>query len=101
MCLEAGIWASESGFGLEAGIFGLEAEIWPLKREIRPQGWDWASWLALREAQKKKEEMEKTLPHMCESKGINLFPAAAHKEKKEQGRIHGNPVADGWAGAVM
>ena len=22
-------------------------------------------------------------------------------ERKEQGRIHGNPVADGWAGAVM
>ena len=21
--------------------------------------------------------------------------------KKKQGRIHGNPVADGWAGAVM
>ena len=24
-----------------------------------------------------------------------------HKIEKKQGRIHGNPVADGWAGAVM
>ena len=23
------------------------------------------------------------------------------KEIQKQGRIHGNPVADGWAGAVM
>ena len=23
------------------------------------------------------------------------------KKKQKQGRIHGNPVADGWAGAVM
>ena len=23
------------------------------------------------------------------------------KQKKKQGRIHGNPVADSWAGAVM
>ena len=23
------------------------------------------------------------------------------KQSKEQGRIHGNPVADGWVGAVM
>ena len=25
----------------------------------------------------------------------------AYQPKSEQGRIHGNPVADGWAGAVM
>ena len=24
-----------------------------------------------------------------------------HGTEKKQGRIHGNPVADGWAGAVM
>ena len=24
-----------------------------------------------------------------------------NKQKTKQGRIHGNPVADGWAGAVM
>ena len=26
---------------------------------------------------------------------------AKKKQKQKQGRIHGNPVADGWAGAVM
>ena len=25
----------------------------------------------------------------------------SNKMKNKQGRIHGNPVADGWAGAVM
>ena len=29
-----------------------------------------------------------------------FFPFTASLKKK-QGRIHGNPVADGWAGAVM
>ena len=24
-----------------------------------------------------------------------------NRKRKKQGRIHGNPVADGWAGAVM
>ena len=35
----------------------------------------------------------------------NIFVKIAEEKRirsgKEQGRIHGNPVADGWAGAVM
>ena len=30
-----------------------------------------------------------------------LYRKKDQVNKKEQGRIHGNPVADGWAGAVM
>ena len=30
-----------------------------------------------------------------------VFAALWLKQKYEQGRIHGKPVADGWAGAVM
>ena len=45
------------------------------------------------------------ISHMCESKGHRPLRAAAQKRKKKttmkQGRIHGNPVADGWARAVM
>ena len=31
----------------------------------------------------------------------DLFAHPVNRRILEQGRIHGNPVADGWAGAVM
>ena len=30
-----------------------------------------------------------------------MIAKADPERKKKQGRIHGNPVADGWAGVVM
>ena len=31
----------------------------------------------------------------------NAMDGKTKRGKEEQGRIHGSPVADGWAGAVM
>ena len=38
------------------------------------------------------KQMKKRTPN----KDLTIF-----ERDKKQGRIHGNPVADGWAGAVM
>ena len=32
---------------------------------------------------------------------MQISNASEKREQRKQGRIHGNPVADGWAGAVM
>ena len=45
------------------------------------------------EKKKKEERMEET--KKCKKK------ASKDRHERKQGWIHGNPVADGWAGAVM
>ena len=47
-----------------------------------------------KEKANEKKEDEKQINHFLEQRNCRHC-------KKKQGRIHGNPVADGWAGAVM
>ena len=58
MGLEAKIWASRLGFGLQDWDLGLETGIWASRLRFEGGG------------TKKKEEKEKEkIPHMCESIG--------------------------------
>ena len=48
-----------------------------------------------KKGRKKIIDRAKRKKSMCEGE------TERNRWRKKQGRIHGNPVADGWAGAVM